>query len=104
MMSKIRYYFLMNIKQELDHFNREETKIELKNFIEKCDFFDDDLDKNNENKNNENYENSNKELEIPVYEVQMLIINSIIDMSYLVFTGGFQKTDNNSINEKEEEG
>src|ERR1044071_4548574 len=104
MMSKIRYYFLMNIKQELGHFNREKTEIELKDLIEKCGFFDNDLDENNENENNENYENSNKELEIPVYEVQVLIINSVVDMSHSVFTGGFQETDNNSINEEEEEG
>src|ERR1043165_1037967 len=104
MMSKIWYYLFMNIKQELGHFNREETEIELKDLIEKCGFFDDDLDENDENENDENYENSNEELEIPVHEVQVLIINSVVDMSHSVFTGEFQKTDNNSINEEEEEG
>jgi len=34
----------------------------------------------------------------------VLIINSIVDMSHSVFTEGFQETDNNSINEKEEKG
>lgn len=104
MMSKIRYYLLMNIKQELGHLNREETEIELKDLIENCGLFDDDLDENDENGNDENYENSNEELEIPVHEVQVLIINSVVDMSHSVFTGGFQETDNNSINEEEEEG
>src|ERR1043165_7948451 len=85
MMSKIQYYLLMNIKQELGHFNKEKTKIELKDLIEKCGFFDDDLDENDENENDENYENSNEELEIPVHEVQVLIINSVIDMSHSVF-------------------
>src|ERR1044071_8724103 len=89
MMSKIQYYLLINIKQELGHFNREETEIELKDLIEKCGFFDDDLDENDENENDENYENNNEELEIPVYEVQVLIINSVVDMSHLVFIKGF---------------
>lgn len=94
----------MNIKQELGHLNREETEIELKDLIENCGLFDDDLDENDENGNDENYENSNEELEIPVHKVQVLIINSVVDMSHSVFTGGFQETDNNSINEEEEEG
>ena len=62
------------------------------------------MDENDENENDENYENNNEELKIPVHEVQVLIINNVIDMSYSVFIGGFQKTDNNSINKEEEEG
>ena len=53
----------------MGHFNRKETEIKLKDLIEKCSFFDNYLDKNNENKNDENYQNSNEELEIPVHKV-----------------------------------
>ena len=104
MMAKIRYYLLMNINQELNHSNREENENELKDLVEKCGFFDDDLDENDENgKNDEQFfNNSNEEsLEIPSHEVQVLIINDFVDMSNSVFTGEFKETNNDSSDEEE---
>lgn len=105
MMSKIRYYLFMNIKEELGHSNREETEIELKDLVEKCGLFDDNLDESDENdENDENDGNSNEEpFEIPSHEVRVLIINNIVDMNNSVFTGGFEEeVNNNSSNEDDE--
>src|ERR1043166_9386815 len=105
MMSKVRYYLLINIKEELGHSNRRETATELKDLVEKCGLFDDDLDENDDNdENDENDENSNKELDILTHDVRVLIINNFVDISYSVFTGGFQKMINNDVNEEKEGG
>src|SRR6266498_1856487 len=49
MMVKIRYYFLSNIKEELNHSMSETTEAELEDLIEKYGFFDDCEEENEEN-------------------------------------------------------
>ncbi len=66
MMAKIRYYLFSNIKEELNHSMSETTEAELEDLIEKCGFFDDCEEENEENF----FNNSNiLLLEILLYEV-----------------------------------
>ena len=100
MIAKIRYYLLLNIKEELNHSMSETTEAELEDFIEKCGFFDDCEEENKENF----FNNSNVELlEIPSHEVQVLIVNNIVDMNNLVFIEEFEEEVNNDSSNEEDE-
>lgn len=91
MMAKVRYHLLSNIKEELNRSVSEIAEAELKNIIEKCGFFDDEdeIEENDENF----FSNSNVEpldpFEILTHEVQVLIINDIVDMNH--FIEGFEE-------------
>jgi hypothetical protein len=102
MMAKIRYYLLLNMKDELNHFMSETTEAELVDLVERCGFFDD----YEEEENDESFlNNSNVEpLEIPTHEVQVLIINKIVDFSNSVFIGGFEEVVNDDSSNDEDEG
>ena len=102
MMAKIRYYLLLNMKDELNHFMSETTEAELVDLVERCGFFDD----YEEEENDESFlNNSNVEpLEIPTHEVQVLIINRIVDLSNSVFIGEFEEVVNDDSSNDEDEG
>ena len=102
MIVKIQYYFLLNIKDELNHFMSETTEAELVDLVERCGLFDD----YEEEENDESFlNNSNVEpLEIPTHEVQVLIINRIVDLSNSVFIGGFEEVVNDDSSNDEDEG
>ena len=77
-----------------------ETENDLKILLDKCSFFDED---EKDEINDDFFDNSNKELlEIPLYEIQVLIINNFVDLSNSVFTGEFKETNNYSSNEDDE--
>src|SRR6266542_4786597 len=98
MMVKIRYYLFSNIKKELNHF-MEETENDLKILLDKCGFFNED----EKNKVDNFFDDSNKELlEIPLYKVQVLIINNFVDLSNSVFTEEFEEINNYSSNKNGE--
>lgn len=82
MMAKIRYFLLSNVKSEV---NSEETETEVKALVEKCGFFDEDDDENDENFFNNGH--IVEPFEIPSHEVRVLIINKIVDVTNSVFTG-----------------
>src|ERR1044071_6203040 len=102
MMAKIRYYLLLNMKDELNHFMSETTEAELVDLVERCGFFDD----YEEEENDESFlNNSNVEpLEILTHEVQVLIINRIVDLSNSIFIEGFKEVVNDDSSNDEDEG
>src|ERR1044071_6291963 len=90
------------MKDELNYFMSEIIEVELVDLVERCGFFDDYEEEENDKSflNNSNIE----PLEIPTYEVQVLIINRIVDLSNLVFIGGFEEVVNDDSSNDEDEG
>jgi hypothetical protein len=90
MIAKIRCYLLSDMKNELNHLKKEETESDLKILVQECGFFnddDDDDDDDDENDDDLNYNN----VEVPSHEVHVLIINDMINLSNLAFTGNFEE-------------
>jgi hypothetical protein len=113
MLSKIRYYLLSNVKNELNNLEKE-TELELKILIKECGFFnyendDDDDDDDNDDENYDDFYYNNN-IEIPTNEVYVLIVNDIIDLNNSVFNGEFQEeihdnpndSDNDEVSGEEE--
>ena len=79
----------------------EETENDLKIFLDKCGFFDEN--EKNEVNNDNFFDNSNEELlEILLHEIQVLIINNFVNLSNSVFTREFEETNNYSLNKDDE--
>src|SRR5688572_15049691 len=98
MMAKIQYFLLSNVKSEVN--SEKETETKVKALVEKCNFFDEDNDENDENFFNNDY--IVEPFEILSHEVCVLIINKIVDVTNLIFIGE-EIIINDSLNNDDDE-